>query len=235
MNISILATSEPLQAIEKIQKWALRIGYHKFASNMEVGGKIWLCWKEEIDKDLVAVTNKSFTRLFSLNGEAIMASFIYAKCSMIEHCELWDHLSSMTWTGIPCVVMGDFNIIHVDSERRGGNPRPCLAMSEFNDCIDNCGLIEWNLAVKCGGAEARLLNRSTSEHSPIFLRLTPYIQRHRNSTVESMRISEDINLSSPEQVHEGAMQHFEEFLGQSGNGEIPDLSSLIQPCFEDSD
>lgn len=38
--------------------------------------------------------------------------------------------------------MSDFNIIRQDNERRGGRPRPTLAMEEFNDWVDACGLLE---------------------------------------------------------------------------------------------
>ncbi|XP_022854164.1 uncharacterized protein LOC111375558 [Olea europaea var. sylvestris] len=40
------------------------------------------------------------------------------------------------------LLAGDFNIIREDGERIGGQPRPLSAMGEFNDCLDNCGLVE---------------------------------------------------------------------------------------------
>lgn len=39
-------------------------------------------------------------------------------------------------------MIGDFNAIRMDSKRIGGHPQPLISMSEFNDCLDNCGLID---------------------------------------------------------------------------------------------
>ncbi|KAF5449589.1 hypothetical protein F2P56_030019 [Juglans regia] len=53
--------------------------------------------------------------------------------------------------------MGDFNIIRSDAERVGGRPRARLAMDEFNECINSCGLDDWNLEGKqlswCNGQQ----------------------------------------------------------------------------------
>lgn len=40
--------------------------------------------------------------------------------------------------------MSDFNIIHNDSEIHGGQPRSLIAMLDFNDCIDVCGVLDAN-------------------------------------------------------------------------------------------
>ena len=42
----------------------------------------------------------------------------------------------------PWMVLGDFNAIHMDSKRIGGQPRPPISMSEFNDCLDMSGLFD---------------------------------------------------------------------------------------------
>lgn len=56
---------------------------------------------------------------------------------------LWAELVSLNLTNEKWIVVGDFNIIWNDSERHGGCPRLMLAMQEFNDCIDTCGLLEF--------------------------------------------------------------------------------------------
>lgn len=38
--------------------------------------------------------------------------------------------------------MGDFNAIHKDSKWIGGHPRPLISTTEFNACLDVCGLVE---------------------------------------------------------------------------------------------
>ncbi|KAF5468581.1 hypothetical protein F2P56_012724 [Juglans regia] len=42
----------------------------------------------------------------------------------------------------PWLVVGDFNSIRNDSERIGGNPRPLGSMTDFNNCLDQCGLFD---------------------------------------------------------------------------------------------
>lgn len=65
-NISILVVSETFQAADKIHRWALSMGFPNFGSNLEMKGKVWLCWKEEINMDLVGMTSQSFLLVFSV-------------------------------------------------------------------------------------------------------------------------------------------------------------------------
>lgn len=44
--------------------------------------------------------------------------------------------------GTPWMVLGDFNVMCMDSYRIGGNPRPLISMPKFNDCLDICGLFD---------------------------------------------------------------------------------------------
>lgn len=43
---------------------------------------------------------------------------------------------------------GDFNIVRQTSERLGGRPIDFTSTSEFNDCINECGLLE----IECIGS-----------------------------------------------------------------------------------
>ncbi|KAF5441980.1 hypothetical protein F2P56_037074 [Juglans regia] len=84
---------------------------------------------------------------------------------MVKRRELWEHLNDQVVGSDPCIIMGDFNIIRDDSERRGGRPRPRAAMEDFNSWIDHCGLIEMRSLGRS------YLARSTSDHSPMFLEM----------------------------------------------------------------
>ncbi|XP_042950219.1 uncharacterized protein LOC122282325 [Carya illinoinensis] len=79
-------------------------------------------------------------RITNLNYFRI--TFVYAKCSYLEHRRLWDSLMGANIHHLPWIVMGDFNIIINDSERRGGRPRLALAMEEFNSWVGSCGLLD---------------------------------------------------------------------------------------------
>ncbi|XP_041009466.1 uncharacterized protein LOC121253531 [Juglans microcarpa x Juglans regia] len=69
-------------------------------------------------------------------------SFVYAKCSSEQRRELWADLVMESNSSESWLVTGDFNIISSDGERRGGRPRPVVAMEEFNSWIHICGLLK---------------------------------------------------------------------------------------------
>ncbi|KAF5447204.1 hypothetical protein F2P56_032773 [Juglans regia] len=109
---------------------------------------------------------------------------------------------------IPWVLYGDFNIIKNDSERRGGRPRPFVAMEEFNQCIQTCGLLEmcskgpnvtwcngqggqarsWARFDRCfldtnflssfSNVSYQVLARSTSDHSPLVIQMGENLFRY---------------------------------------------------------
>ncbi|XP_042942674.1 uncharacterized protein LOC122276843 [Carya illinoinensis] len=76
----------------------------------------------------------------SLNDLCI--TFVYAKCSYLEHRRLWGSLMDANTHNLPWMVLGDFNIIINDLERRGGRPPLTLAMEEFNGWVDSCGILD---------------------------------------------------------------------------------------------
>lgn len=74
--------------------------------------------------------------------ESLVITFVYAKCNQIECRELWLSLEVFKSLVSPWLLAGDFNVICNDGESIGGNPRPLVAMEEFNGCIDSCGLMD---------------------------------------------------------------------------------------------
>ncbi|XP_042966737.1 uncharacterized protein LOC122300279 [Carya illinoinensis] len=69
-------------------------------------------------------------------------TLVYAKCNYQERRRLWSALEDTNTNNLPWIVVGDFNIIRYDYERRGGKPRNAMAMEEFNHTIDICGIME---------------------------------------------------------------------------------------------
>ncbi|KAF5464514.1 hypothetical protein F2P56_014587 [Juglans regia] len=72
----------------------------------------------------------------------MIVSAVYAKCMYLERRSLWSDLVSFGSLALPWILLGDFNIIRHDGERRGGNPRLPCAMEDFSNFIDAGGLIE---------------------------------------------------------------------------------------------
>ncbi|XP_035542838.1 uncharacterized protein LOC118345290, partial [Juglans regia] len=119
----------------------------------EVGGKLWVMWAAGMHVSLVDVSKQHITVIMS-DGD--------------KNDEL------------PWIIVGDFNAIRYDSERRGGNPRPVAVMDEFNEFIEFAGFMELrfegNQFSWCNGHEGLVdglgwIGLWTSDHAPILIQL----------------------------------------------------------------
>ncbi|KAF5450402.1 hypothetical protein F2P56_030760 [Juglans regia] len=105
------------------------------------GGKLWMFWAKDLNL-VVECMGDQFLTIRISNLHDLWITFVYAKCSYLERRRLWDSLMGANFHQLPWMVMGDFNIIRNDSERRGGRPRLALAMEEFNGWVGTCGLLD---------------------------------------------------------------------------------------------
>ncbi|KAF6154036.1 hypothetical protein GIB67_026690 [Kingdonia uniflora] len=65
-----------------------------------------------------------------------------ARAKGIVRRGLWKDLIDVSKLNLPWLALGDFNIIRLQSERFGGTGPTLSAIKEFNDCLDECELIE---------------------------------------------------------------------------------------------
>lgn len=54
-DVSIVAIVEPFQRVKKLKIWAESLGLHNYAENVQVRGKLWICWKHDIIVDTIDV------------------------------------------------------------------------------------------------------------------------------------------------------------------------------------
>ncbi|XP_040990989.1 uncharacterized protein LOC121238224 [Juglans microcarpa x Juglans regia] len=141
-RVGIVEILEPFQDAGRMNRLASYLEFPKFCSNESLGGKVWIFWKEIYDFGVVHMSNQAVSGWLCLASYRIMVTFVYAKCSQIERRGLWEELENVQVNESPWLVVGDFNAIRSDAERIGGNPRSLLAMTEFNGCVDTCGLVE---------------------------------------------------------------------------------------------
>lgn len=123
-------------------------------SNQSVGGKLWLLWKDGLEVSVSQFSAQHVSVLLKVASHSVMVYVVYAKCTHMEGRDLWRLLQLDVVQDIPWLCLGDFNIICGDDERSGGRPRSRIAMGEFNDFIEACGLTE----IKSMGAKFSLCN-----------------------------------------------------------------------------
>lgn len=87
-----------------------------FCSNADMGGKLWLFWKENTVFNVMTKMDQMITGWFSFLGSKVLVTFIYANCSQVERRDLWQSLEDINVKSCPWLVVGYFNIIRNDGE-----------------------------------------------------------------------------------------------------------------------
>ncbi|XP_042942334.1 uncharacterized protein LOC122276573 [Carya illinoinensis] len=140
----IIALAEPFLNVSHLSRLQAKLHMENSVSNEDSGGKIWLLWAAGVKVKVLNYFAQSLTVSLDENNCQFIISFIYATCRQLERRDLWDNLHSINPGNVRWMVLGDFNIIRVDGERRGGRPRSAVAMAKFNSLIEDSGLVEMN-------------------------------------------------------------------------------------------
>ncbi|KAG2668051.1 hypothetical protein I3760_15G142400 [Carya illinoinensis] len=203
---SVLVLVNPFADKEVMVYWVNVFGYPLYCANEAMGGKIWVFWIDELTFEVHGMSDQMISGCLSKGADSINVVFVYARCNPVERRLLWQDMEAMSDDRTPLVVVGDFNIIREDRERIGGNPRSLSAMSEFNSCIHNCGLVEmtgyggrmswckgigvhrvvgqiWTLlnlafSQRFPNGCMEYLKRKTSDHCPMLIKLAVESQRY---------------------------------------------------------
>lgn len=134
-------------------------------------------------------------------GFTFNISIIYGSNAESERRELWRTLHNLHsyLSGAWILIIGDFNIVKETHEKKGGQVLSSSKIQEFNDCLEDCGLLDlrvegaiWSLSNSSnsqivGRLDRSLVNQewinhfpttfskylpaSSSDHSPILVRL----------------------------------------------------------------
>ncbi|XP_042964784.1 uncharacterized protein LOC122299013 [Carya illinoinensis] len=162
----IVVVAEPFTNDSHMCRLQMNMKMMGSVSNEANGGKIWIFWAEGVKINVLKTCPQSLT----IRAE--------------EGIDPW-------------MVVGDFNIIRKDEERKGGRPRHAGAMADFNSFIEDSGLVEMNhtgntlswcngqhglsrswarldrvlintpLLLRCSDASMKYLPRLSSDHSPM--------------------------------------------------------------------
>ncbi|XP_016515140.2 uncharacterized protein LOC107831859 [Nicotiana tabacum] len=125
----------------KIDKYKRILGYQSYFSNCD--NKIWIFWSSdyviEILEDreqyvLLPISNSVGTQPFYISA-------VYAKCDETLRCRLWEEIRDVaSWLMVHVGVVGDFNVVLCEEEKKGGRPFRVEDSLDFMACLSHCGL-----------------------------------------------------------------------------------------------
>ncbi|KAL2224389.1 UNVERIFIED_CONTAM: hypothetical protein Sindi_3015200 [Sesamum indicum] len=141
----LLETRVRINNVAAIQSFLLP-NWKWFVDYGMVGNRIWIAWDDNfIDVDVVECGTQFIHCLvyIRLIRESIAIIMIYGATEVADRRELWGSLETIALqTGdIPWLIGGDFNAVRDISEICGASGDVRMAMEEFNDCIQNAGLL----------------------------------------------------------------------------------------------
>nr|XP_027103097.1 uncharacterized protein LOC113724387 [Coffea arabica] len=121
-GIKFVAICEPKVGISQIESIRLRLSFDAVEAN--ASGDIWVFHSSPF---VCAVIGRSSQHV-SLQVQhpwlpgLVVVSFVHARCSVEDRQTLWQALLNDKPTSLPWCVCGDFNVIMVPQEKRGGWP-----------------------------------------------------------------------------------------------------------------
>lgn len=60
-NHSILVLMKPFVSVDKIDRWAKRLRFPNYVSNVGEGGKIWMFWEIELSFSLISISGQEIS------------------------------------------------------------------------------------------------------------------------------------------------------------------------------
>lgn len=154
--LDIIALSETKQQDSYIEDKGLEMGFSKFVTVPPNGlsGGLVVFWRDSVDIS-VCFSSFNLVDLFVKSNEGnFYLSFVYGNPNPSLRNHLWERLER-TYTarkGSPWMIMGDFNEILSNSEKRGGRIRPEASFQDmrrmvrccnFSDLKSTCDRFSW--------------------------------------------------------------------------------------------
>ncbi|XVE93925.1 hypothetical protein REPUB_Repub01dG0236100 [Reevesia pubescens] len=146
-KVDLLIIVEPRISGETADKVIKQLGFDGFAKVDAVGfsGGIWVLWKNSIGTvQVIAKESQILTVIINgAMGKKWGLSAIYASPTPLNRTLLWSYLKTFdAFDNMPWVLIGDFNQICTDSEKRGGLPESKKNMAAFLEVFSIKNLID---------------------------------------------------------------------------------------------
>lgn len=102
--------------------------------------RIWVCWKDSLLMAILGDPMQHVHCKIIIQGKPIFVTICSGVNDLLGIIDLWESLRICGTTGnSPWYVMGDFNSTRWESEKLGGSKPSLQSLTNFNDCIDDCG------------------------------------------------------------------------------------------------
>ncbi|XP_060200824.1 uncharacterized protein LOC132629104 [Lycium barbarum] len=109
-------------------------------------GRIWITWRPDYYRLVpVSITAQVVTCevLYIPMQLKFVLSFVYAFNTKEERKTLWESLVEHSENcTLPWMILGDFNSVLYMDDRIGGNPITWAEVADFQQCMEECGLVE---------------------------------------------------------------------------------------------
>ncbi|XP_026450516.1 uncharacterized protein LOC113350588 [Papaver somniferum] len=102
-------------------------------------GNIWLLWHYSLEIPTIISSTK---QVITVRVGEVLVTGIHAACLTVDRRELWEELLKINKMQLPWLVLGDFNTILSCDEKVEGRSPLRLSMTNFNNCLDHCGLLQ---------------------------------------------------------------------------------------------
>ncbi|XP_060175300.1 uncharacterized protein LOC132606018 [Lycium barbarum] len=193
--VGLLETKVKANQVEQVAR-SMFSGWNYVTNlNHHYNGRVWLTWRpglyqvHQISGNAQAITCQVTSNTINV---PFYLTVVYAYNTRKERKELWRYMEDVSRRcNCPWIIMGDFNSILNRTDRIGGSQVSVTEVMDFQQCIEDCELIElppkgsrftWN--DKQGNNRlpnyiAKFLPEGISDHTPV--KVEPLLARPRRN------------------------------------------------------
>lgn len=146
---SFVFLCETISSYSKMESLCNKLGFGNFIAVEPQGksGGIALLWKNADAVSLISYLRFHIdVSVRSTGGNVWRLTGIYEEPVRSQRHKTWDLLRNLSRdANLPCVLVGNFNNVTSQSDKRGGPPYPNNLIKGFNDCLRDAELYDLTL------------------------------------------------------------------------------------------
>ncbi|KAK1379690.1 hypothetical protein POM88_026434 [Heracleum sosnowskyi] len=136
--------SETISSYEKMEKLCHKLGYEGFLAVEPQGrsGGIAMFWKGVDNVNLLSLSRSHIdVSVTKMNLDNWRLTGIYGEPDRAQRSKTWELLRNLSRdANLPWCLVGDFNNVKSQEEKKGGPPYPNHLIEGFNECLQDTDL-----------------------------------------------------------------------------------------------